>query len=217
MNTYPETVAKIVDDYLERLRMQLRKGPGQDQNERIREIQAHIYEAYQQESVEDEVTRILRVLRNFGEPALFGIPLGFGGVAVLSGIVVALSGLVVSYYVVASAFLLASGAFLTLGMSRIYEPDWWDRLLAVGIIQMDDEVAMVLDRLSPSAQGNLLILFAIVAAAVALAMFWLGRYIVRGVRFLFGVLYDWGRQAAQRICNRVRPATVQLIERLERA
>jgi len=249
MNTYPEAVAKIIDDYLERLRLQLRRVPTLDQNECLREIQSHIFEAYQHEdSATDDVTRILRVLRNLGEPAevvsdrlpdarpasanawnvplrlivgmaiiVFGIPLGFGAVGVIMGVLAALAGILVSYYALAGASVLLSATFFMLGMSRFYQPELWDRLVAMGVIQMDVNVAEILDRLSPSAQGNLFILFAIVFATVSFAMFWCGRYLVRGLRFIVGTGFDWIRQMISRIGRRVKPASIQLIEKLQRA
>ncbi len=69
MNNYPEVVAKIVNDYLERVKSQLRLVPAHEQGEFLREIESHLYEAYQQTPGEDDVARILAVLRNFGEPA----------------------------------------------------------------------------------------------------------------------------------------------------
>jgi hypothetical protein len=69
MNNYPEVVAKIAKDYLERVKSQLRLVPAHEQGEFLREIESHLYESYQQMPGEDDVARILAVLRNFGEPA----------------------------------------------------------------------------------------------------------------------------------------------------
>jgi len=69
MNNYPEVVAKIASDYLERVKSQLRLVPAHEQGEFLREIESHLFEAYQQTPGEDDVARILAVLRNFGEPA----------------------------------------------------------------------------------------------------------------------------------------------------
>lgn len=68
MSTYPEVVAKIVDDYMERLSRQLRMVPRHEQQEFLGEIRSHLYEAYHQAPGEDDVARILTVLRNLGEP-----------------------------------------------------------------------------------------------------------------------------------------------------
>jgi uncharacterized membrane protein len=69
MNPYPEAVEKIANDYMERVKSQLRLVPAREQVEFLLEIRSHIYEAYQQTPIEDDVARILAVLRNLGEPA----------------------------------------------------------------------------------------------------------------------------------------------------
>jgi uncharacterized membrane protein len=69
MNDYPEVVAKIASDYLERVKSQLHLVPAREQDEFLKELQSHLYEAYQQTPGEDDVVRILTVLLNLGEPA----------------------------------------------------------------------------------------------------------------------------------------------------
>jgi len=48
MSAYPEVVAKIASDYLERVKSQLRLVPAHEQVEFLREIESHLYESYQQ-------------------------------------------------------------------------------------------------------------------------------------------------------------------------
>jgi uncharacterized membrane protein len=235
MNNYPEVVAQIANDYLERVKAQLRLVPARDRDEFLREIQSHLYEAYQQTPGEDDVARILAVLRNLGEPgevvsdrlpgamvrsgakrslplyiaggifiALFGIPLGFGGMGVLVGLLFALAGIVFAYYAVAGSFLLVGGVFALLGLIRIYGPGMWDRMVALGIIQMDGPVAEWLDQLSRSGQGFLMIVVAGVFVASGLGMLRLGKYMIRGLRFLFSLVFDWVRQFAQSVRRQLR-------------
>src|SRR5580704_4934651 len=134
MNEYPTVVAAIANDYLERVRSRLRLVPAREQEEFLLELRSHLYEAYRQTPGEDDVARILTVLRNLGEPAevvsdrlpgamvrsgakrnlplyiiggiliaLFGIPLGFGGVGVLVGLLAAVAGVLVAYFAVAGS------------------------------------------------------------------------------------------------------------------
>ena len=63
MCEYPESVAQIVDDYLERVKERLRLVPPREQDEFLREIQSHIFEAFQEATGEDDVQRVLAVLR----------------------------------------------------------------------------------------------------------------------------------------------------------
>jgi uncharacterized membrane protein len=230
MNNYPEVVAKIANDYLERVKSQLRLLPAREQDEFLREMQSHLYEAYQQTPGEDDVARILAVLRNLGEPAevvsdrlpeamvrsgtrrnlplyvvggiliaLFGIPLGLGGVAVLVGMLLTLVGIVATYYATAGIVFLTGALFLLAGLTRIYEPELWNRLVTLGVIQMNGQLAEFLDQLSPSGQGFLMLVFASVFIASGLGMLRLGRYLVRGLRFLFSLGFDWLRQFAQSV------------------
>ena len=227
MTEYPEAVTKIVEDYLERLRSQLSLVPAREQNELVREIQSHVYEAYQEAPSDDDVARVLAVLRKLGEPsevvsdrlpeamvrsgtrrslplyilggiliALFGVPLGFGGVAVLLGVLVALAGVVIAYYAAAGTILLAGVVVMLLGLTRIYQPGAWDKLVTAGFIHMDGGLADLLDLLTPSGQGLVLIAVAGMFAACGMGMLWLGRYLVRGLRFLLSLGFNWIRQLA---------------------
>jgi len=234
MSHYPDAVAKIVADYLERLKIQLRLVPAPDQRELMLEIESHVYESYRQTPGADDVTRILTVLRNLGEPAevvadrlpgamvrsgaqrsqplfilsgiliaLFGLPLGFGGMAVLVGVLLSLTGFVLAYYATAASLLLTSTLLMAIGLSRIYKPQWWDQLVAAGVIQMDRDAADLLSQMDPAAQGLMLLVLSAVFAASAVAMFWAGRYLVRGLRFLFTLAVEWLRKFAQGVRRRL--------------
>jgi uncharacterized membrane protein len=235
VSNYPEVVAKIANDYLERVKSQLRMIPAHERDEFLRELQSHLYEAYQQAPGEDDVERILAVLRNFGEPAevvsdrlpgamvrsgarrslplyvmggiliaLFGIPLGFGGVGVLVGLLSALAGIVIAYYATAGSILLAGAMSMLMGLTRMFLPHLWDKLVTLGFIQINGPVADLLDRLPPSEQGFLMILFAGVFIACGLGMLRLGRYLLRGLHFLFSLVFDWMRRLAQSVRGKLR-------------
>jgi len=143
--------------------------------------------------------------------AVFGIPLGFGGVAVLLGVLVALTGIVLSFYATMAVFFLTGTLLLVLGLTRIYEPALWDRLLAYGVIQMDGPAAALFDQLTPLGQGVLLIVLAGVFAFCGLAMLWLGKYLTRGLRFLIILVFDWIRKLAARLRHGVFPAEGELL------
>src|SRR5215470_5060549 len=69
MNEYSEAVATIVEDYLERVRGLLQSLPSGQQEEFLKELRSHIYEAYRESSQQEGVAKILGVLRKLGEPA----------------------------------------------------------------------------------------------------------------------------------------------------
>jgi uncharacterized membrane protein len=247
MNNYPDVVAKIADDYLERVRSQLRLVPAREREreEFLREIQSHLYEAYQHEADRqtpggDEVSRILAVLRNLGEPAevvsdrlpgamvrsgakrnqllyvaggiliaLFGIPLGFSGVAVLMGLLAALAAVVAAYYAAAGSMLLGGAMFMLMGMTQIALPQLWDKLIALGYIRIGGPVPEFLDHFSPSDQGLIMVLLASLFAVTGLGMLRLGRRMLHGLRFLFSLAFDWTRRFAQSLRGRLRQGNRQ--------
>jgi uncharacterized membrane protein len=236
MNEYPEVVAKIANDYLERVKSQLRLVPARERDEFLRELQSHLYESYQQTSGEDEVARILAVLRNIGEPAdvvsdrlprsmvssgtkrnlplyvvggifiaLFGIPLGFGGVGVLIGLLCALAGVLVAFYATAGSVLLVGALVMLLGLIRFFVPQLFDRLVELGFIQMNGPPADFLDHFSPADQGLIMILFAGLLLVGGFGMLWVGRHLLRGLRFLFSLFFDWIRRLAQGFRRQLHP------------
>jgi uncharacterized membrane protein len=238
MHKYPEVVTKIANDYLERVKSQLRSAPARERDEFLKELQSHLYEAYQQMAGEDDVGRILAVLRNLGEPAevvsdrlpgammrsgmkrslplyvaggiliaMFGIPLGFGGVGVVLGLLFALAGMVLAYYATAGSILLAGAVSMLLGLTRIFLPHIWENLVTLGFIQINGPPAELLDHLSPSEQGLIMLLFASVFVASGLGMLRLGRYVLRGLHFLFSLALDWTRRLAQSVRRRLRRDT----------
>lgn len=236
MNDYPPVVAKIADDYLERMKKQLHLIPSREQEEFLLEIKSHLYEAYQQTPGEDEVARILAVLRKLGEPsevvtdrlpgamvrsgtrrnlplfvvggiliALFGIPLGFGGMGVLIGLLGALTAMVVAFYTATGSILLVGAILMLLGVSRILVPPVFDLLVVNGFIQLGP-LAEFFDQLTVADQGLFMIFFATLFVAAGLGMLWLGRYLLRGLRFLFSLVFDWTRRFAQRVRRKLGKA-----------
>jgi uncharacterized membrane protein len=234
MNDYPPVVAAIANDYLERVKSRLRLVPAQEQEEFLLELRSHLYEAYQQAPGEDDVARILTVLRNLGEPAevvsdrlpgamvrsgakrnlplyiiggiliaLFGIPLGFGGMGVLIGLMGALLGLAVAFYATAGSILLVGALFMLLGLTRILFPPVFDLLISRGIIQLGP-LAEFFDQLTTADQSLVMILFAGVFIAAGLGMLWLGKHLLRGLRFLFRLVVDWMGRFAKTIRLKLR-------------
>lgn len=235
MSGYPEPVTTIANDYLERVKAHLRSVPAREQDEFLKEIQSHIYEAYQQTPGENDVARILAVLRNLGEPAdmvadrlpdamlrsgagrnlplyilgglfvaLFGIPLGAGGLGVLIGLLGGLAGLLVGYFAVAGSTLLVSALFLLLGSIRVVAPHVWDNLLAAGIIQMNGPPAEFLDRFTVADQGFVMIMAGGILGIAGLGLLWVGKRLIRGLGFLFALCLDRSRRGAGALRRKLR-------------
>jgi uncharacterized membrane protein len=235
MSTYPEVVARIADDYLERVKAQLRLVPAAERDEFLLEIQSHLYEAYQQMPGEDDVAKILAVLRNFGEPAdvvadrlpdrmvrmgtrrnlplyvaggiflaLFGLPLGFGGIGVLLGLLAALGGVLVAYFAATGSILFAGMLCLLLGLLRLCLPGWWQGLIATGVIQINGPPAECLDHLQGADQGLVILGVGVVLTAAGLGMLWVGKRMCRGLRFLLGLALDRMRSMNENIRRKSR-------------
>lgn len=68
-NELPGAAEKIAKDYLDRLSDLLAGMPISDRQELLNEIRSHIYDSYMNETADDEIGRILAVLRKLGEPA----------------------------------------------------------------------------------------------------------------------------------------------------
>jgi hypothetical protein len=136
--------------------------------------------------------------------ALFGIPLGFGGVGVLIGLLAAVAGILVAYFAAAGSILLVGAIFTLLSFVRFALPDLWDKLVLLGVIQINGPAAEFLDRLSPPDQALLMILIATVFVACGLGLLWLGKYMLRGMRFLLTLTLDWTRRFAQTVRRQLR-------------
>lgn len=131
--------------------------------------------------------------------ALFGVPLGIGGVAALFGFLVALGGLLASYFVFAGALAISGILMIALGASRIYLPGLWDRMVEAGILHIDSDLERVLALGDAGLQGFLILLAGAALLAAALTLFYFGRKVFRGISNLALLLLDHARKAAHRL------------------
>jgi uncharacterized membrane protein len=204
-NNFSEQVGKIVENYLDRLRGHLRGLPEADREELVREIYSHIYESYAADGTTDDIQRILNVLDRLGEPSevvaarlsgtmkrmgrrrnlpfyilagffigIFGLPLGAGALALLAGLGVTLVALIFTYYITAG--VLVFGGWLTLVVTtiRLFYPNFLIENFHTLAQFVDAPLSIILNY----AAGIIIVL-------MGLGMFWLGRHILSGTRFLF--------------------------------
>jgi uncharacterized membrane protein len=209
---FPQSVEKIVNDYLERLAARLKGMPASDRRELVDEIRSHIYESYVSESAGDEIERILAVLRRLGDPAdviSSRMPqavarLGKGKRAplyILAGILIALLGVPLGMGAVALLVGLLAGllgllitfygagvslvvvGFLTSVASAI-------AILAPGILYSINDVvgAEVVQfgpfQHNPQLAGTIGLIISLIVIGLGLLMLWSGKYIWRGFRFV---------------------------------
>ncbi len=218
-NGFSGPVAQIVDNYLVRLRKSMKGLPSNDQEELIKEIHSHIYESFRNDSTENEVDRVLKVLDKLGEPAalasarlpeamvtmgkkkklpfyiLAGILIAFFGVPFgISGLGLAI-GLAVIVLALVLSFYITAFSMLLAG--------WLTALVLVIRLfspQFLDPYINLYPILSDATLNTLLYFFAaLLVAALGLGFLWLGARMMRGVRFVLRLLYDkirnWRRRA----------------------
>ena len=218
-NGFSGPVAQIVDNYLERFKKGLKGIPAKDQDELIKEITSHIYESFRNDPTPDEVARILKVLDKLGEPAavisarmpeamvtlgkkrklpflilagvliaFFGVPLGLGGLSVAVGLIISVLALIVSFYIMAFSMILAGWLSAVVMIVRIFSPGFLDPWINIYPLVSD-----------PTFNTIIYILGALLIAAVGFGMLWLGSRLMRGVRFVFRLLFDkvknWRKRA----------------------
>jgi uncharacterized membrane protein len=203
---FSDQVGKIVESYLDRLRNHLRGLPEPDREELAREIYSHIYESYSADSTGDDIQRISGVLDRLGKPSqvvatrlsgtmkrmgkkrnrpflilagiilgIFGLPLGAGALALLIGLGAVLAALILVYYMTAG--ILVFGGWITIVITTV-------RLFSPGFLS---QYVHNLGQFLPPPLGMILnLVVGTVFVAMGMGMFWLGRNIPSGARFLFG-------------------------------
>jgi uncharacterized membrane protein len=219
MTPYTEAVQQIVDDYLERLRLDLGALPTVEREEFVQEIRSHIYEAFQQEPIASEVARILAVLRKLGEPseviagrlpesvvrsgrarkaplyALGGIVLALFGIPLGVGGAAFLAGILATLASALAMYYAFTGAVLFTAV--LFMGFGLMRLFLPDIwakLHAEGRVIEMgpwFDQLRPTDQ---VILMVVCAALLAISGIWLlrgGQYMVRGFRLLIRLGTNW--------------------------
>lgn len=219
-NGFSGPVAQIVDNYLERLKKGLKGIAVKDQEELVKEIHSHIYESFRNDPTEDEVARILKVLDKLGEPAsvissrmpeamvtlgkrkklpflilagvliaFFGIPLGSSALGLAVGLIIGVLALVLSFYIVAFALILTGWLSAVIMIIRLFRPEFLEPYMDIYPLVSD-----------PTFNTIIYIIGALLIAAIGLGMFWLGTRMMRGIRFVFRLLFakvrNWRKKAA---------------------
>lgn len=218
-NGFSGPVAQIVDNYLERLRKGLRGLPAKDQDDLVKEIHSHIYESFRADPApDDEVARVLKVLDKLGEPsaviasrmpevmisvgkkkklpllilaglliAFFGVPLGLSGIGFVAGAVIGVLGFILAFYVVAFSLILAGWLSAVVLIIRLFVPTFLDPWMDIYPLVADPTYNLVI-----------YIVGALLMAALGFGMLWIGSRMLRGLRFLFRLLFEKIRSWRQR-------------------
>jgi hypothetical protein len=75
----------------------------------------------------------------------------------------------------------------------------FDRLVVLGVVQLTPPGSDFLDQFTPTEQGLLMMMFGSAWLAFGVGMLWLGKHLLRGLRFLFGLSLDRMRQFAEAV------------------
>lgn len=218
-NNFSPSIEKIVDDYLKRLKSHLKGFPEKDKEELVKEVYSHIYESFVSDPTENEIERILNVLSKLGEPsevvssrmstamvsmgkkrrlplyilagvtiALFGVPLGIGGFAFLFGILITVGALIFTYYIAAFSLVVGGWVGVIASIIKIVDPGLLDQYNIETMTFFAD----------PTLSGIVGIIVSIVCAAFGFFMFWMGKYMMRGIVFLFNIPVEKVKEARER-------------------
>ena len=209
-NGFSGPVAQIVDNYLERLKKGLKGISAKDQEDLVKEIHSHIYESFRNDPTPDDVPRILKVLDKLGEPAavisarmpeamvtlgkkkklpflilaglliaFFGVPLGAGGLSAAVGLIIGVLALIISFYVVAFSLILAGWLSAVVLIIRLIVPGFLDPWMDIYPLVSD-----------PTFNTVIYILGALLISALGFGLLWLGSRMMRGIRFVFRLLFE---------------------------
>jgi uncharacterized membrane protein len=213
---FPQSVEKIVADYLDRLSSRLRGMPACDGREFIEEIRSHIYDSFMNESSGDEIERILTVLRKLGDPAdvissrmpraitrigkqrnaplylLASFLIALFGLPLGIGALALLIGLLAALFGLlvayfATAVSLIVAGFVSAAASAIV-------LFAPGFLLTinrfagQEVVQFGPFQNAPELAGVLGLIVSLILASVGLLMLWSGKHLWRGLRFVVNLV-----------------------------
>jgi uncharacterized membrane protein len=208
---YPEPVEKIVNNYLERLKEYLKGLPESDKEEFIKEIESHIYESYQNDTTEDEIDRILGVLKKLGEPGdvyakraperivkmgsdrkrplyiLGAILIAFFALPMGMGAVGIIIGIIGAIFGLLVAYFATAVSFVLAGfLGMVFS------IIKIAHPGFLDEVIIKLGGqtthfLNPTAEGIIGLIVCTILAGIGVLMLYFGRNIFKGIKFLWNI------------------------------
>lgn len=210
-NNFSESVKKIVDNYLAKLKNHLKGIKETDQDELIKEINSHIYESFKNDPTENEIDRILNVLNKLGEPVdvisrrmpKAMVEMGkekklptyiLAGVLIaLFGLPLGISGIAVLFSIIIVFFSLIFTYFVTS-----------IALVVGGLLGIIVSIARIVDPLflenflavnhiniigfhfaNPVVEGIIGIFVCMIICTIGVLMLYFSKYIIRGVKFIF--------------------------------
>jgi uncharacterized membrane protein len=111
--------------------------------------------------------------------ALFGVPLGLGGLGAAVGLLIGVLAVILSFYIVAFSLILTGWLSAVVVIVRIFSPGFLDPWVSLYPLVSD-----------PAFNTVIYIVGALLISAVGFGMLWLGSRLMRGVRFVFRFLFE---------------------------
>lgn len=217
-NNFSETVQKIVNNYLDRLKSHLKGLPEPDRKELVKEVYSHIYESYAQDPSEDGVERIFNVLSRLGEPhevvasrvstsmvdmgkkrklpfyILAGVMIGLFGLPLGVGVFSLFLGLAVTLFALVICYYAMAVSFVLGG--------WATMIVSIIRLFYQDfllDYVQGFEKLFDYPTGEILtIASSLVLLAIGILMLWASKHILRGFKFLILLPFEKIKKAWER-------------------
>jgi uncharacterized membrane protein len=124
--------------------------------------------------------------------ALFGLPLGAGVFGVLIGVLAAIIGLLVAYFATALSFLVSGAIGIIVSVVIMMDPIIIERInSAFGGVEGFHLVLLGSPlNLPPQTEASICLILSVILAGLGALMFWGGRYLLRGISYMFRISWD---------------------------
>ena len=109
---------------------------------------------------------------------LFGIPLGISGVAIIISMIGTVFSLIIAYFATAVSLVVAGFAGIVISIIRIADPAFIEQYMEM----IDANYVSFFS--NPTAEGIVGLIVSVLAAALGVLLLFLGRYIIRGTKFV---------------------------------
>ncbi len=217
-NEFSETVEKIVENYMSRLKKRLKGFPEGDRDELVKEIHSHIYESYKNDPTENEVERIFTVLDKLGEPddvivarmpeamvemgkkkklplyILAGIAIALFGVPLgIGGAGVLFSLLATLAALVLSYYIIAISLVLSGWLGALFS-----MIRIINPYFLDSYIDWTPLTPDPTINGIIGLIASVFAAVLGILLLWFGKHIWRGFTYLVTLPFEMIKESKKK-------------------
>lgn len=119
--------------------------------------------------------------------ALFGLPLGIGGISILLSVFLTVCVLILTFYIIAFSLIIAGWIGLVVSIIRFINPYFLDPYVVMTPLFTD-----------PTLNSIIYIVASILTAAIGIGFLWLGKYLLQGMKFLSYMTFEKIREARRK-------------------